>query len=89
MMNTDDAWPPLPYEDWEPTKQTLHRYTQIVGKVRKALTPSRNHRWHVTLYVSTRGLTTGPMPCGDHHGRPTNSRSLHRSAAGSRARRSR
>lgn len=59
------SWPELPYAPWEPTKQTLHRYAQIVGKVRMALTPSRNHWWHVTLYVTERGLTTGPMPCGD------------------------
>ncbi len=59
------SWPPLPYADWEPTKQTLHRYAQIVGKVRMALVPPRNHWWHVTLYVSARGLTTGPMPVGD------------------------
>jgi Family of unknown function (DUF5996) len=68
------AWPELPYADtqrpsasgtgWQPTKQTLHRYTQIVGKVRMALVPPRNHWWHVTLYVSARGLTTGPMPHG-------------------------
>ncbi len=56
------AWPPLPYQDWQPTKQTLHRYVQMVGKVRMALVPARNHWWHVTLYVSARGLTTGPMP---------------------------
>ena len=66
-MTDPGAWPPLPYADWEPTKQTLHRYTQMVGKVRMALVPFRNHWWHVTLYVSTRGLTTGPMPCGDRH----------------------
>jgi Family of unknown function (DUF5996) len=60
-----DAWPGLPYEDWRPTKQTLHRYSQMVGKVRMALVPPRNHWWHVTLYVSARGLTTGPMPHGD------------------------
>ena len=58
-------WPPLPYRDWQPTKETLHRYAQIVGKVRMSLVPFRNHWWHVTLYVSTRGLTTGPMPYGD------------------------
>ena len=60
-----DAWPGLPYEDWRPTKQTLHRYSQMVGKVRMALVPPRNHWWHVTLYVCARGLTTGPMPHGD------------------------
>jgi Family of unknown function (DUF5996) len=59
------AWPPLPYEDWKPTKETLHRYTQMVGKLRMSLMPFRNHWWHVTLYVSARGLTTGPMPYGD------------------------
>jgi hypothetical protein len=59
------GWPALPYADWEPTKQTLHRYAQIVGKVRMALVPPLNHWWHVTLYVSARGLTTGPMPAGD------------------------
>jgi hypothetical protein len=59
---TAEAWPPLPYAEWEPTKQTLHRYCQIVGKVRMALVPFRNHWWHVTLYVTARGLSTGPMP---------------------------
>ena len=62
---TTPMWPPLPYEDWEPTKQTLHRFAQIVGKVRMSLVPFRNHWWHVTLAVSARGLTTGPMPFGD------------------------
>jgi len=60
-----EAWPALPYGDWRPTKETLHRFAQIVGKVRMALVPPRNHWWHVTLYVSAHGLTTGPMPYGD------------------------
>ena len=60
-----EPWPTLPYEDWRPTKETLHRYAQIVGKVRMALVPFRNHWWHVTLLPATRGLTTGPMPYGD------------------------
>jgi Family of unknown function (DUF5996) len=60
-----ETWPSLPYEEWEPTKQTLHRYTQIVGKIRMALVPPRNHWWHVTLLPATRGLTTGPMADGD------------------------
>src|SRR4051794_5375859 len=64
-MPGPDRWPPLPYEEWLPTKQTLHRYTQIVGKIRMALVPFRNHWWHVTLYVTARGLSTGPMPAGD------------------------
>jgi Family of unknown function (DUF5996) len=59
-----DMWPPPPYEEWEPTKQTLHRYAQIIGKIRMALVPFRNHWWHVTLLPTTRGLTTGPMPVG-------------------------
>jgi hypothetical protein len=56
--------PPLPLEEWEATKETLHRYCQIVGKVRMEYSPYRNHWWHVTLYVTTRGLTTGPIPYG-------------------------
>jgi hypothetical protein len=65
MISTTEAWPPLPYQDWEPTKQTLHRFVQIAGKIRMALTPFRNHWWHVTLHVGTRGITTGPMPYGE------------------------
>lgn len=64
-LKTD--WPSLPYAEWEPTKQTLHRYTQIIGKVRMALTPPLNHWWHATLLPATRGLTTGPMPYGDRY----------------------
>jgi len=60
-----ETWPALPYADWRPTKETLHRFAQIVGKVRMALVPPRNHWWHVTLYVSAHGLTTGRMPYGD------------------------
>ena len=54
--------PDLPLEEWEDTKETLHRYCQVVGKVRMELSPFRNHWWHVTLYVTPRGLTTGPIP---------------------------
>src|SRR5215210_9200198 len=56
------ALPSLPLEDWEDTKETLHRYTQIVGKVRLEYSPFRNHWWHAPLYVSTHGLTTSPIP---------------------------
>jgi hypothetical protein len=56
------AWPDLPYPAWAGTCQTLHRWTQIVGKVRLAQTPWLNHSWHVPLYVSARGLTTSPIP---------------------------
>ena len=51
-------------KEWEDTKETLHRYCQIAGKVRMEYSPYRNHWWHVTLYVTTRGLTTGPIPYG-------------------------
>lgn len=54
--------PPLPLEEWEDTKETLHRYAQVVGKVRMGLSAPQNHWWHVTLYVTPRGLTTGPVP---------------------------
>lgn len=60
------AWPSLPLDAWADTKDTLHLYLQIVGKIRLALMPKRNHWWHVPLYVDARGLTTGPMPTGDH-----------------------
>ena len=58
-------WPPLPYADWTSTREALHLWTQIVGKVRLARTPWLNHSWHVTLYVTPRGLATGPIPHGD------------------------
>jgi hypothetical protein len=64
MAAASGAWPPLPYEDWKSSKQTLHRFAQMVGKLRMALVPFRNHWWHATLYVSAHGLTTGPMPYG-------------------------
>lgn len=62
---SDVSWPPLPLEGWRATKETLHRYCQMIGKVRLALHPFRNHWWHVTLRLDTTGLTTGPMPVGD------------------------
>jgi len=57
--------PVLPYEAWNPTRATLHLWTQIVGKVRLHQTPLVNHWWNVPLYVTARGLTTSPMPYGD------------------------
>jgi hypothetical protein len=57
-----DPWPPLPLEAWQDTYATLQRWTQIVGKIRMAETPWINHSWHVTLYVTARGLTTSPIP---------------------------
>ncbi|UCF19072.1 MAG: hypothetical protein JSU87_14245 [Gemmatimonadota bacterium] len=59
------ALPDLPLDDWEDTKLTLHLFLQIVGKIRLALMPRKNHWWNVTLYVSATGLTTGPMPYDD------------------------
>lgn len=59
------AWPPLPLAAWQDTYTTLHLWTQIVGKIRLALSPRQNHSWHVTLYVTARGLTTSPIPYGD------------------------
>ena len=55
---TRPALPALPLAEWEPTKNTLHLWIQIVGKVRMASSPPRNHWWHVPLYVDVRGLTT-------------------------------
>lgn len=55
-------FPPLPLDAWEPTKDTLHLYLQIIGKIRLTLVPPRNHWWHVTLYLTSRGLTTGTIP---------------------------
>ena len=59
-----DAWPELPYAAWKDTLETLQLWTQVCGKVRLSLTPWLNHSWHVTLYVTARGLTTGPIPLG-------------------------
>jgi len=58
-------WPPLPLAEWQDTCATLHRWTQIVGKIRLALTPWLNHSWQSTLYVTVRGLTTSPIPHED------------------------
>ncbi len=58
------SWPALPLEAWNDTRETLHRWLQVVGKVRVKLAPWLNHAWHATLYVSARGLTTSTL----HHG---------------------
>ena len=57
-----DAWPELPLAAWQDTYDTLHMWTQIVGKIRMTLTPLINHYWNATLYVSARGLTTSAIP---------------------------
>lgn len=59
-----EYWPELAFADWATTAATLHMWTQIVGKIRLSLTPWINHSWHVTLYLTSRGLTTSPIPFG-------------------------
>ena len=59
-----ERWPELLYAAWKDTAETLHLWTQVVGKVRLALAPWLNHSWQVTLYVNARGLTTSPIPYG-------------------------
>jgi hypothetical protein len=59
------AWPPLPLADWRPTYETLHLWSQIVGKTRLALAPMQNHWWQVALYLTSRGLGGTPLPHGD------------------------
>ncbi len=63
-LRTIMPWPALPYTSWRDTCETLQLWTQIVGKVRLARTPWLNHSWHVTLYVTARGLTTSAVPDG-------------------------
>jgi len=60
-----ECWPALPLDSWQDTRATLHMWTQIVGKVRLALTPLVNHWWNVPLYVTARGLTTSRIPYGE------------------------
>jgi hypothetical protein len=59
------AWPALALNDWIATRDTLHMWLQIVGKIRLKQTPWVNHSWHTTLYVTSRGLTTSPIPHGE------------------------
>ncbi|HEX8963135.1 MAG TPA: DUF5996 family protein [Rhodocyclaceae bacterium] len=59
-----ERWPDIPYAEWRDSCATLHLWTQIVGKIRLAQTPWLNHSWHVALYLTARGLTTSPIPCG-------------------------
>ncbi len=62
--SSTDIWLPLPVAAWQDTYETLHLWTQIIGKIRLALAPKINHWWHSTLYVTTRGLTTSTIPYG-------------------------
>jgi hypothetical protein len=63
-MSSESPWPELPLQAWRATYETLHLWTQIVGKIRLARAPWLNHSWHVALYVTARGLTTSPIPDG-------------------------
>src|SRR4030095_5495675 len=64
MKKVSNAWPPLPFAEWQDTAVTLHMWTQIVGKIRPTLTPWINHSWHLTLYVTSRGPPPSPIPHG-------------------------
>jgi hypothetical protein len=86
------SWPELPLASWRETCETLHLWTQIVGKIRLARAPWLNHSWHVALYVTERGLTTSPIPDGirtfqidfdfiDHHLRISSSDGVQRQLA--------
>lgn len=63
-IQSTETWPHLPLEAWQDTYTTLHMWTQIVGKIRLVQTPWINHSWHVALYLTAWGLTTGPIPFG-------------------------
>jgi hypothetical protein len=63
-MSAGSDWPELPYAAWRDSYETLHLWTQIVGKIRLKRAPWLNHSWHVALYVTARGLTTSPIPDG-------------------------
>src|SRR5499427_695086 len=67
MLSIPDGnrWPELPYAAWKDTRDTLHLWTQIVGKIRLAQAPWLNHSWHVALYLTACGLTTSPIPYGE------------------------
>jgi hypothetical protein len=59
-----EPWPSLPIKQWQDTCSTLHMLTQIVGKIRLALSPHVNHYWNVALHPTPLGLTSQPTPCG-------------------------
>jgi hypothetical protein len=64
-MRNEHIFPELPLEEWEKTKNTLHLYLQIIGKIRLKTFPKMNHWWHVPFYISPRGITTRPIPYRD------------------------
>ena len=63
-VTREQAWPALPLNAWSDTAATLHMWLQIVGKIRLSCSPWTNHSWHTTFYVTSRGLTTSPVPYG-------------------------
>lgn len=60
-----ERWPELPLDAWQPTLDTLHMWTQIIGKIKLELTPFQNHWWNIALLQTARGLTSGLIPYGD------------------------
>src|SRR5919112_4263205 len=66
-MTTSNLWPELPLAEWKETYETLHMWTQIVGKIRLTLTPLQNRWWNCTLYLTPRGLTTSAIPYKDRY----------------------
>ncbi len=60
----DSHFPPLSLNTWQPTRETIAHYAQVVGKVRRAMTPPQKHWWHVSLRTAAAGLTTTPVPAG-------------------------
>lgn len=64
VTNNSNIWPALPLKPWQDTLTTVHMWSQILGKIKLAHAPFVNHWWHVPLFVSCRGLTTGPIPYG-------------------------
>ena len=59
---SSETWPALPLDEWKSTYETLHLWTQVIGKIRLSHTPLINHWWNSTLYLTARGLTTSPIP---------------------------
>ena len=66
LVHDTPAWPALPRAAWQDTYETLHMWTQIIGKIRLQQCTPLNHWWPVPLYVTARGLTTSPIPYGAH-----------------------
>jgi Family of unknown function (DUF5996) len=62
--SNSDAWPEIPLAEWEDTRATLHLWSQVLGKIKVRRAPLVNHWWNVALQLTSRGWTTGPIPCG-------------------------